>query len=948
MGRPAIRLLVVVLALVALLPVRAFLTKEREVIASTPTASTGLPKPIGLAPGSEVCADQVLFAANAEVARFQGSMPDGTSAPALRVVASGDREGEYRNDYRAAGRARGGWSGLQTIDVPLEPPVRDVFGTFCVRNDGSESVVIVGNDTGRAIARPRVTVDGEPIALELPLRLLEAERSSYLARAGRIIAQASTLRPFGPWFWWLGIAVVLLLVPAALALAMRTALAADAAVGAREAPRSWEWPFERLRARAAAVPGWAVLAAACTLAVLWFFYWGVNTHVFQHDEDQYLYLARWAQLDLPSRLLDFDTFGRGLQRLEVWLLMIPSLLFDSPESLVGGRLLNTIAFVSTAIPVYLLGRGMGLRPHWAALPAVFSAVVPWAVVTTSLLTENVAYPAFVWVVWSMWRAIVAPSRWRDLLALALLVVAGAARSGLLLIAPALPLAVLVVGLRCGAGSAWRRLVAVLRAHAVLWAAVAVAVLPLVLAPLGVGVADEITQRLAGGYPTRADFDVLALLEKSATYFSRVVVGTGVLSAVFALPWLVVGLVRPRDRDTAALAAVIVLATLTLFVSLAPAGPDERYIVYLAPLVLLPATLAVARREYSPLGVAIASVLVAALLWRVTWNHEQGPFGFFVSPVEMFYGRVVGLRLSDYLPGDATVALDLAALGVALLGVGLAALLRFAPRRIAGPPVALLVGAVALLMLVQTDYALSKFVNGPGSRAAADLRERAFVDETVPGGASLGQLAEGAGLRPEFAPLWQELQFYNERIERIYTFSPQRIASPPSDTQVWNLGYDERTGRVISPVPLPDYLAIPAPFGDLRLRGEIVAAPRYIAIALFKVDQPATVAWRTTGFRPGGAVPEDGEGVIRIYGRGLEPGDHCATITIAATPEAGARWRMERSGRRVDRGRLEPAEQRAVPVALPRLIERGYVDVSVSGAGTQVLAVAVDGACAPSA
>ena len=253
---------------------------------------------------------------------------------------------------------------------------------------------------------------------------------------------------------------------------MRSALAADAAEGRLASAPIAEWPSENVRRRVAAIPGWVILAAVCAAAVVWFLYWGINTHVFQNDEDQYVYLSRWLSEDFPQSLWNFDLYGRGLQRLEVWLLAVPAALFDAPWSLIGGRLLNTIAFVSTAIPVYLLGRGLGLRPRWAALPAAVSVVVPWAVVTTAFLTENVAYPACMWAVWAIWRTAAAPSPWRDATALVLLLVAGLARTGLLLLAPVLPAALLVTGLRLGTGGILARLRTVLRSHALVWGAVA--------------------------------------------------------------------------------------------------------------------------------------------------------------------------------------------------------------------------------------------------------------------------------------------------------------------------------------------------------------------------------------------------------------------------------------------------------------------------------------------
>ncbi len=942
MARAATAAFVALLVAVAVLPVRSYLTKPREVIASTPTAFTGATVPIALPQGAEACADEILFDADAEVARFGATAPAGSKAPALEIVARGNSEGEYRSAYESVARVKGGWSGSRLLDVPLEPPRQATFGTFCVNNRGDELIELVGNENGRAFSRPTLRINGEPSSDDLPLRFLEAEQSSLLSRAGRLMAHASTLRPFGAWWWWLLALAVAVLSPVAVMLAVRWALTADAARAARDPAPAGAWPSERLRRRANATPGWAIVAAAGALAVLWFFYWGFNTHVFQDDEDQYVYLSRALQDDFPAMLWDFEIYGRGLQRLEVWLLAIPSFLFDSPLSLVGGRFLNTVAFVSTAIPIFLMGRGMGLRPQWAALPAVVSIAVPWAVVTTAFLTENVAYPACLWVIWAIWRTATEPSPRGDLVALFLLVVAGTARSGLLLLAPVLPVVLIVAGMRCGAGGPLARLRSTLRNHVVLWIAVAIAALPLMLAPIGVEAADAITRRLAGGYGTQVGFD-WALMQKMGSYFSRTVIGTGFFAAAVALPWLFVQLVRPRDHRRFAFGAVVVIAAAALLFSLAPAGPDERYILYLAPLILLPATLAVAHRELSPGGIAIASILLAALVLRVSWNPEQGPFGFFVSPVEMFYSRAVGLRLMNYFPGDVGDVLTVVAVGLGVVGVALGAALRWAPERLAGAPAAALVGVVVAVVPLQTHYTLTKYVNGAGSKSAAGLKERAFVDLAVPGGVNVGVFAEGVGLLPEFFPIWQEVQFYNEQIDTVHTLGPSTIPVPPGDASVPGVTYDERTGRLRSPVPLPEFLVVSTHFGSVGVRGEFIRAPAYVAAALVRVAQPAMLAWRSAGIPPYGALPENAEGVIRFYGAGLRAGAHCATLTLASPAERSAEWRLARGGQEA-RGLLEPGERRDVPVELPGLVARGYVDVSLAGDSLQVLAANVDHGC----
>jgi hypothetical protein len=931
MARAASAFVAVLLAgaLVGLL----FLGKPREVISSTPSAYTGLTVPLPLPAKGTACADEIAFDTDSEVARFGVTMPAGSTAPALRIVASGLDSGEYRSDYRATAEIPGGWTGARRFDVPLRPPGTSVFGTFCVENLGDVPIELVGTHNGRAAARPTVHVNGEQVAPELELRFLQRDHRSLLSRLGEITGRAATLKPFGGWWFW--VLALLLLVGAPLALWRAIELALPDQTPAAAA--SFAWPAAGLRRHVAALPGWVLVAAVVAVAVVWFCRWSFVTHVFQGDEDQYVHLSRWLKTDFPASLFAFDAYGRGLQRLEVWLLAIPAALFDSPWSLRGGRALNALAFASTAIPVYLLGRRLELRPVWAALPAALSIAVPWAVVTTGFLTENVAYPAFVWAVWAIFRAATAPRWWRDLLALALLVVAGAARSGLLILVPVFPVVVAGVALRCGQGPLAARAAAALRQHIVLWFAVAIGVLALLAGPLGLD-STGLVQRLAGGYIVRAGFDPGQMLDKTGHYLARVFVGTGFFAAAVALPWLAVQAARSREPARFGFSLLTLLASVAMLYSLNSAGPDERYVLYLAPLVLLPATVAIARRELSPAGIAVASVLLALLLLRVPWNPEQGPFGHFVSPVEMFYARAVGLRLDLYLPGDAATARALATLALGAAGVALAAAARWRPTHLFGVTGAVIVAAVALSVLVQTQYTLSKYVNGAGGRAGATLSERAFVDRLVPRGQSVGAFAEGVGRRPDFYPIWQEVQFYNQQIDTLYALGENDTPVPDGDAVVRGVRFDPRTGRVSSPEPLPEYMTVPLQIGAARLRGQLLAAPTYIPVGLVRLAKPAVLDWSAEGFDPLGNVPAGETAGIRFYGTGRDPGAQCASVGLLAPPEAPTRYRFDVGGGRTIEGTVPAGQTTVVQVDLPRLAERDFVDVEVDGDAVRVAGI----------
>ena len=106
---------------------------------------------------------------------------------------------------------------------------------------------------------------------------------------------------------------------------------------------------------------------------LWFFYWGINTHVFQNDEDQYVYLSRWLQTDFPASLWNFDVYGRGLQRLEVWLLAMPAALFDAPWSLIGRAAAQRGGVRLDRRCRSTCSGAAGAAAAWAALPARGSA-----------------------------------------------------------------------------------------------------------------------------------------------------------------------------------------------------------------------------------------------------------------------------------------------------------------------------------------------------------------------------------------------------------------------------------------------------------------------------------------------------------------------------------------------------------------------------------------------
>src|SRR5207248_2935375 len=74
-----------------------------------------------------------------------------------------------------------------------------------------------------------------------------------------------------------------------------------------------------------------------------------------------------------------------------------------PASLHSAHILNAYVMASAALPAFLLARsvtGSRLAGYFVALVSV---CVPWMVFSSFLLTEVVAYPAFLWAMLALQR-----------------------------------------------------------------------------------------------------------------------------------------------------------------------------------------------------------------------------------------------------------------------------------------------------------------------------------------------------------------------------------------------------------------------------------------------------------------------------------------------------------------------------------------------------------------
>ena len=170
------------------------------------------------------------------------------------------------------------------------------------------------------------------------------------------------------------------------------------------------------------MPGLPALLATCGVlaaaAVSAYYAFRVNTWAVMTDELQVARLAiSIAQGGSPIPEIRGEHYGANSQLYP--LLLAPFYgLHSAPQAVAAAHVLNALLLASVAVPAFLLARSVTGRAGAAYAAAVLTAVTPWLVLSSTLLTENAAYPAFVWSVFLCQQALTRPSPRRDALALA--------------------------------------------------------------------------------------------------------------------------------------------------------------------------------------------------------------------------------------------------------------------------------------------------------------------------------------------------------------------------------------------------------------------------------------------------------------------------------------------------------------------------------------------------
>jgi hypothetical protein len=612
--------------------------------------------------------------------------------------------------------------------------------------------------------------------------------------------------------------------------------------------------------------------------------------------------------------------------------------------------INAVLMASAAIPAYLLARQVLASRLAALLASALTVAVPWAVLTLLIMSESAAYPAFLWALFAMHRAMLRRSVGADALALGAIAVAMYSRSQFVVLAPALVCAVVLHEVAMARATdpktSWgASLAQPARLHPLLAAATLLGLLAFV-ALLATGRAGA----PLGGYATAAEgplppWDELVVAARRVTAW--ITLDTAVLPVVAGGAWLLVTVLRPRaPRAAHAFAALslCVVAALgaTVVIFIAKFAGADRYLFYIAPIFFI-AMLAALSGTGGRLPLAAIAVTLAVTVWA---------FGYLVFP-----GALVGAHAS---PGEtaylvfawwprriaSAVGVDGAGhLWALYAAAGGAAIAAIALSRLADARAALVAGVAVLVFgAALTHYAFGKMLAyQSGPPPPQTVADQDWIDESVPADASVGLLPSHFVDWFYSARVWWDVEFWNRTVDRVYS-----VAAADTYTALprQSLAFDPDSG-VVRASDETDFVVMTSEAAAFRPRGELVASSpepvlegQDVHLDLWRVERPMRAAWTITNidevhyFRAGRPAR------VRVFGGTAPEGVILqAGIQFAQDTPARRRW-FVRSGGLERRGSIGALGVRTIETELC-LPPDGFRDVQLGVGGPPRADIAQD-------
>ncbi len=498
-----------------------------------------------------------------------------------------------------------------------------------------------------------------------------------------------------------------------------------------------------------------------------------------------------------------------------------------PDAYQWARVVNALVICSVVLPTFLLARRV-VKPTYALVAAALAVAIPPMVYIGTLMTENAFYPVFLWLAFALVAALERPTARRQLVLLAMCVLAFVTRAQAVALIAAVVSAPLVLAWiergRPRRLSAWKPLYGLVAAGAVLAIVVEVA-------------RGRSPSQILGGYSvtTSSSYHVWAALRWILYHVAALDLSLFVLP--FAALIVLVANARHLDRPLrvfcAAAAALSVWLTIEvgLFASTWSQRIEERNLFYLAPLFLIALLAWIERGQPKPARAVVAAAGVAAALpaaipFVSLMNINAQSDTLFLQP--WWY-------LGDRVAGRSNIALI-----VVVTAVALAACFLWLPRRYA-PLLPALVALGFFLTWLPLELWIHSFPRLSSAAYSTGVSApRAWVDNAV--GPNSDVTLVYSGNNPYRG--WEN-EFWNRSIKRVYDYG--------TDTNLIQGGGERRltvqgsTGNLLDASGKPIHAQYVLADIGLQIAGARLAEDGYQRMALYRVDGVLRTETSITGW-----------------------------------------------------------------------------------------------------
>jgi hypothetical protein len=568
-----------------------------------------------------------------------------------------------------------------------------------------------------------------------------------------------------------------------------------------------------------AVPAWAWVAGIVVVSAALRFLLARRMVAPWIMVDELIYSELAKSFAVDGRFLIRDVPAGGAYGVVYPLLISPAYrAFASvPDAYEAAKAINSVVMSFAAVPAYLLARRVLDKP-FAVAAAAMSVAIPSLVYTGTLMTENVFYPIFLFVVLVLVRVLERPTRLNQLGLLALCVVAYETRQQALALFPAVLTAPLLLGRR-GLG----------RFRVLYGASAAVAV---------VAVAVEAARgkrplALLGAYETAGThgYSVGGVAKWLLWHVAELDLYLGVVPLVAFLVLIVSwrGLEPPQRAYLAATAAVSAWLVLEVaaFASLpSVTRVEERNMFYVAPLFLIALLLWLQLGAPRPKPATVALALGCGLLVGTL------PFA-----------RLIGVQIvSDTLAlvpwwrfEDHGLNLNEIRVLATICALAAGALFVIVPRRyVVALPVFVLVYFVAAQRPIENRTTL---VSRDALAQAIRSVPTDWIDQRVPNTAQVAAIWTG---KTDIHAIWEN-EFFNRQVGDVYDVGepqPGGLVSKPVRVAIDGSVTDDRGRPLRARYVLAD--------GTFDVNGVRLASDRLLGLNLWQVRGPVRALTRVTG------------------------------------------------------------------------------------------------------